>query len=163
MNAVKSVGGNGGCSSGHSAGGGGGDDDAKSMSDDDDGSSYVFPELDEIPVWVRGEQRWISGLNEDTTCGQLVEALLRDEGLKDDGETMAGKDSLNQYVISEKWRRVEQVLSSSTKVLKIWNSWGESQTEVRCVDTKIYLTNKILILIFNNALIYYTTFPLNFH
>lgn len=120
--------------------------DEKSMSDDDgDGSSsYAFPELNEIPVWVRGEQRWISGLNEETTCGQLVEALLRDEGLKeeveveedngdDDATAAEGKKDtikLNQYVISEKWRRVEQVLSSSTKVLKIWNTWGESQSEV---------------------------------
>lgn len=105
-----------------------GDDDEEEIDDDNksiDDSLYQS-ELNEIPVWVRGEQRWISGLNEETTCGQLVEALLRDEGIN------AGQnDSLNQYVISEKWRRVEQILNSSTKVLKIWNAWGEAQSEVR--------------------------------
>lgn len=95
-------------------------------------ASYASPELNEIPVWVRGEQRWISGLSEETTCGQLVEALLRDEGLHggaalDQTDT---NDILNQYVISEKWRRVEQILSRTTKVLQIWTAWGESQSQV---------------------------------
>lgn len=76
---------------------------------------------------MHGEKRWISELNEETTCGQLVEALLQDEGIN-----VAHTDPLNQYVISEKWRRVEQILNSSTKVLKIWTAWGEAQSEVKC-------------------------------
>lgn len=104
------------------------DGDGKSMSD----ASYASPELNEIPVWVRGEQRWISGLSEETTCGQLVEALLRDEGLHGGAapDQTGTNDILNQYVISEKWRRVEQILSRTTKVLQIWTAWGESQSQV---------------------------------
>lgn len=74
---------------------------------------------------MRGEQRWISGITHETTCGQLVEALLRDDGM--DVERC---DGIDQYVITERWRRVEQVLNSSTKVLKIWIAWGATQPEV---------------------------------
>lgn len=97
-------------------------DDDKSMNDDS------YDDTDEIPIWVRGEQRWISGITDDTTCGQLVEALLRDDGMD-----VEQNDELDQYVITERWRRVEQVLNSSTKVLKIWIAWGAAQSEVKYV------------------------------
>lgn len=40
--------------------------------------------LDSVPIWVQGEKRWISGVNEHTTCGDLVNVLLSglDEGKK---------------------------------------------------------------------------------
>lgn len=37
---------------------------------------------DEIPVWVRGEQRWISGVGQETTCADLKTVLLQDEASK---------------------------------------------------------------------------------
>lgn len=41
-----------------------------------------FSKPDSIPIWVQGEKRWISGVNEHTTCGDLVNILLSgpDEG-----------------------------------------------------------------------------------
>lgn len=99
------------------------DDDDKSTNNDDSSD-----DTDEIPIWVRGEQRFISGITDDTTCGQLVEALLRDDGIN-----VEQNDGLDQYVITERWRRVEQVLNSSTKVLKIWIAWGAAQSEVKCI------------------------------
>lgn len=87
----------------------------------------------EIPIWVRGEQRWISGISEETTCGQLIDALLRDEGILD-GSTPSGSAAtaniVGKYVITERWRRVEQVLETKTRVWKIWNEWGETKSEV---------------------------------
>ncbi|GAB0093054.1 uncharacterized protein DMENIID0001_081060 [Sergentomyia squamirostris] len=88
--------------------------------DTDETSSAESTE--EIPVWVRGEQRWISGVTDHTSAADLVEALLQDEGISD-----RGKD----YVITERWRRVEQILDGRTKVLKIWSAWGEAQAEVK--------------------------------
>lgn len=111
-------------------------DDDKSMNDDS------CDDTDEIPIWVRGEQRWISGITDDTTCGQLVEALLRDDGMD-----VEQNDGLDQYVITERWRRVEQVLNSSTKVLKIWVAWGAAQSEVKYIimyTTKVISLNFIL-------------------
>lgn len=92
----------------------------------------------EIPVWIKGEQRWISGVTEQTTCLDLIEALLIDEGVikaaNDNNNYTNGSNlypaRVNDYVIIERWRRVEQVLDPRTKILKIWTAWGEEQAEV---------------------------------
>lgn len=99
------------------------DSDNKSMSNSLE--SGEAENIDEILVWIRGEPRWISGLTKETTCGQIVGALLRDEGIDADSS-----DSANQYVITERWRQVEQILDNSTKVLNIWTAWGETHSEV---------------------------------
>lgn len=126
------------------------------MSDDE---SLSVGSDDEIPIWVHGEQRWISGITADTTCAQLVDALLRNEGIN--GEPAASSTSVpaaattttatasasvataatgapssnaeRQYVITERWRRVEQLLDNKTKILKIWKAWGQTKSEVSCV------------------------------
>lgn len=97
----------------------------------------------EIPVWIKGEQRWISGVTDQTTCLDLIEALLIDEGViqntNDDnnninntgGSGSSYPSKVNDYVIIERWRRVEQILEGRTKIYKIWMAWGEEQSEVR--------------------------------
>jgi Ras association domain-containing protein 9/10 len=85
----------------------------------------------ELPVWIKGEQRWISGVSDQTTCLDLIEALLIDEGvMKATNDSNNNSTGTNQYVITERWRRVEQVLDPRTKILKIWSAWGEEQAEV---------------------------------
>lgn len=91
----------------------------------------------ELPVWIKGEQRWISGVTDQTTCLDLIEALLIDEGVikeANDSNNNQGTNiyppKVNDYVIAERWRRVEQVLDPRTKILKIWTAWGAEQTEV---------------------------------
>ncbi|XP_055309609.1 putative uncharacterized protein DDB_G0292292 isoform X2 [Sitodiplosis mosellana] len=98
------------------------------MSDDE---SLSIDSDDEIPIWVHGEQRWISGITNETTCGQLVEALLQNEGIN--GEPISGTTTTaeHQYAITERWRRVEQMLDNKTKILKIWKAWGQTKSEVR--------------------------------
>lgn len=34
---------------------------------------------EELPIWVRGEQRWVSGVASDTTCQEVIQVLLQDE------------------------------------------------------------------------------------
>jgi Ras association domain-containing protein 9/10 len=92
----------------------------------------------EIPVWIKGEQRWISGVTDQTTCLDLIEALLMDEGVikpTSDSNNNHGTNlyptKVNDYIIAERWRRVEQVLDPRTKILKIWTAWGAEQAEVR--------------------------------
>lgn len=34
---------------------------------------------EELPIWVRGEQRWVSGVIGETTCQDIIEVLLKDE------------------------------------------------------------------------------------
>jgi Ras association domain-containing protein 9/10 len=92
----------------------------------------------EIPVWIKGEQRWISGVTDQTTCMDLIEALLIDEGVikattsdnNNNQEKSIYPTRVNEYVIIERWRRVEQVLDPRTKILKIWTAWGAEQAEV---------------------------------
>lgn len=86
---------------------------------------------DEVPIWINGEQRWISGITNDTTCGQLVEVLLRNECINGVPASVSSSTSTeNQYVITERWRRVEQSLDNKTKILKIWRAWGQTKSEV---------------------------------
>jgi len=94
----------------------------------------------ELPVWIKGEQRWISGVTEATTCLDLIEALLIDEGVIKQSTASADDNNnsainmyptrVNDYVIIERWRRVEQVLDGRTRILKIWTAWGTEQAEV---------------------------------
>ncbi|CAD7081862.1 unnamed protein product [Hermetia illucens] len=96
--------------------------------DDYDSSGSAETASDEIPVWIHGEQRWISGVNEETTCADLVNVLLEDEGLLCPSTSV----SLNKnFVITERWRRVEQVLDNDTKILQIWSAWGHAKPEVK--------------------------------
>lgn len=103
------------------------DDDA-----DDASSCSTSASIDlwseEIPVWVDCEQRYISGITGTTTCNDLIEALLSDECVL--GKPGFGSKSVEDYVITERWKKVEQVLDGRTPILKIWNAWGKAQTEV---------------------------------
>lgn len=112
------------------------DIEAEAAADDDS---------NEIPVWVRGEARWIGGVTEHTTAADLVEALLLDDRSLIDPTsctttttttTRNGTDNqppssvLQQFVITERWRQMEQILEPKTNVWKIWRAWGEAQNEV---------------------------------
>lgn len=48
--------------------------------DDSDVDSVSSGE--EIPIWVRGEQRWVSGISEETTCQDVIHVLLQDEEIR---------------------------------------------------------------------------------
>ena len=83
----------------------------------------------EIPIWIRAEPRWISGVTEQTTSRDLIEALLVDEGILSPNHQAT--ELIKRYVITEKWRQMERILESKTKIWKIWKAWGEAQSEVR--------------------------------
>lgn len=114
-----------------------GDNDYESSSGESDDETVELWSH-EIPVWIKGEQRWISGVTDQTTCLDLIEALLIDEGVikaaNDSNNNSTGANiyptKVNDYVIAERWRRVEQVLDPRTKIFKIWAAWGAEQSEV---------------------------------
>lgn len=81
---------------------------------------------EEIPIWVRGEQRWVSGVSDETTCQDVIQILLQDEERR--GRPISYSQ---QYQITERWRGVEQPLDDLSKILDIWNAWGTAQTEVK--------------------------------
>uniref|UniRef100_A0A1B0CWH1 Uncharacterized protein n=1 Tax=Lutzomyia longipalpis TaxID=7200 RepID=A0A1B0CWH1_LUTLO len=85
---------------------------------------------DEIPIWICGEPRYISGINEATTCQDLIEALIEDE-LKTTSIDVSVSRDAEDYVITEKWRSVEQPLTSDTLILPLWQAWGAARNEVK--------------------------------
>lgn len=80
----------------------------------------------EIGVWVEGVQKWVTGVTRRTTCHDLIKALLRAQhnGRADDSDVI-------QYVIVERWRKVERPLDHEQRILKVWRTWGEAVSEVR--------------------------------
>lgn len=114
------------------------DDKYESTSGESGDEASVELWSNEIPVYIKGEQRWISGVTDQTTCLDIIEALLIDEGIikttNDSNNNATGVNmyptKVNEYVITERWRRMEQALDGRTKILKIWTSWGSEQSEV---------------------------------
>lgn len=51
---------------------------------------------DEIPIWICGEPRFISGLTCSTTCDQLIQALIDDELCNDAGD-VRNDDKRGEY------------------------------------------------------------------
>uniref|UniRef100_A0A6E8W341 Ras-associating domain-containing protein n=1 Tax=Anopheles coluzzii TaxID=1518534 RepID=A0A6E8W341_ANOCL len=113
------------------------DDDSGSVhSEGNESSSGTVSDfsVDEIPVWIKGEQRWISGVSDDTTCGDLIEVLVQQE--QGAGAATASPD-VKDYCITERWRQVEQVLDNGTKIWQIWTAWGKAQPEVKFILRRV--------------------------
>ena len=89
--------------------------------------SSVVSEVNEIPVIVNGETKWISGLNNETTSQDVLRVILetqtRTEKLQE--------SQLRKYGLSERWKNVEKPLRHSVKLLSLWNSWGQDRKSVR--------------------------------
>jgi Ras association domain-containing protein 9/10 len=78
----------------------------------------------EIPVWVCGTQKWVTGLTKRTTCDDVVYALLYNDDKHE-------AENTDKYTIHERWRDVERPLQGRTKILKIWRAWGAEQCNVQ--------------------------------
>lgn len=78
----------------------------------------------EIPFWVSGTQKWVTGLTKRTTCDDVIYALLYNDGRHE-------VESTDKYTIFERWRDVERPLQGRTKILKIWRAWGAEQCNVQ--------------------------------
>ncbi|XP_053659212.1 ras association domain-containing protein 10 [Anopheles marshallii] len=110
------------------------DDSGSVQSDGNESSTGTVSDfsVDEIPVWIKGEQRWISGVSDDTTCGDLIEVLVQQE----QGGGVPTPD-VKDYCITERWRQVEQVLDNGTKIWQIWTAWGKAQPEVKFILRRV--------------------------
>nr|XP_029722172.1 uncharacterized protein LOC115263251 isoform X1 [Aedes albopictus] len=87
----------------------------------------------EIPIWIRGEPRFVAGINDATTCNNIIQALIDDElqnGNYKQADVAVSRD-VSDYVITERWREVEQVLAGDTRILSIWTAWGDAKNEVQ--------------------------------
>lgn len=79
----------------------------------------------EIAFRVGPAVKWISGINEQTTCKDILVSLLRTSSLLPavEQEEMVH----HNYALVERWREVSKVLPPTSLILKIWTAWGEEQ------------------------------------
>lgn len=87
----------------------------------------------EVPFLVNNKEKWISGIVEETTCGDVVKALLAAEGrLKGINE-----EQLDKFVMVERWRKVERPLKRESCLLKIWQAWGPEAQDVQFILKRV--------------------------
>ena len=87
----------------------------------------------EVPFLVNNNQKWISGIVDQTSCGDIIKALLAAEGrLKGINE-----DQLERFVLVERWRRVERPLKKESGLLKIWQAWGPEAKDVQFILKRV--------------------------
>lgn len=91
----------------------------------------------EIPVWVNSRLRWVTGIGRKTTCDDVIAVLLRNEEdgrMRPEGTTTTTTTLLQKghgFAIMERWRRMERPLDGRSRILRVWNAWGDAQNEVR--------------------------------
>lgn len=103
---------------------------------DDFNSSWYENELDddeqEIPIWIRGEPRFVSGISYVTTCNDVIAALINDEISSGQYSKIDEvRYSVDDYIITERWRDVESELDGNELILPIFMAWGEAQKEMK--------------------------------
>ncbi|XP_072129314.1 ras association domain-containing protein 10-like [Mobula birostris] len=84
-----------------------------------------------ISVWVCQEEKLISGLSRRTTCADVISALLEEAALS---ALLSGAP--DTYCLVEKWRGFERTLPNKTKILRLWQAWGEERDKVTFVLEK---------------------------
>ncbi len=105
-------------------------------------SSSSAPSTSEIPFWFHDRPKWVSGIGRSTTCQDVLHSLVKSHVEK--RERSAGsvseadiRHTCQQLALVEQWRGVERPLSGSSRILKLWNAWGEEREQVRFVVKKI--------------------------
>ena len=76
----------------------------------------------DIPVWVDGMVKYVTGLTRRTTCDDVIYALNEQE--------WNGNVDVGAFAIFERWCGVERPLKGRTKILKVWRAWGDEQDNV---------------------------------
>lgn len=87
-----------------------------------------------ISVFVCREEKLVFGLSKRTTCADVVKVLLEEQNLQRGTGALSG--CANSYCIVEKWRGFERILPDRTKMLRLWDAWGDEQRNVKFVLVK---------------------------
>lgn len=101
----------------------------------DDNSDYDSEqeEYEELPIWIgKNDARYVSGVNETTTCNDVIGVLIQDEINSKKYENVGDlRRDIDDYIIVEKWRDVESKLEGDTKILPLYQAWGDLHDEMR--------------------------------
>ncbi|KAL4656784.1 ras association domain-containing protein 9 [Arapaima gigas] len=86
----------------------------------------------EIQVWLCQEEKVVCGLTKCTTCSDVVQALLDDHrNLPEHEQVLCGE--ARDYCLLERWKGFERTLPPLTRVLRLWEAWGEEKPFVQFV------------------------------
>ena len=142
----------------------------------------------EIPFWIHDRPKWISGITRQTTCQDILHALVKAErksngnsfgvngtssdkhhsrdrnsssskgsnsnslprgssnrdkiGTDERREDITCRKISRQLALVEQWRGVERPLSGSSRILKLWNAWGEEKNQVKFTIKRISSSSK---------------------
>ena len=80
----------------------------------------------EIPFWVYDKPKWVSGITQNTTCREILMSLAA-----------SVQEDVKRLILTEKWHDVERPLNYESKILPIWNSWGDEQKHVKIVVKRV--------------------------
>ncbi|XP_077560233.1 ras association domain-containing protein 10-like [Haemaphysalis longicornis] len=89
----------------------------------------------EVPIWVGGVQKWVTGVSRRTTCDEVVRALLA-SGRSSRKSSSSHHGDPQQYALVEVCPRgIERRLEADSRILKLWNAEDDvrlSMRRVRC-------------------------------
>ncbi|XP_064634882.1 ras association domain-containing protein 9-like isoform X2 [Lineus longissimus] len=89
------------------------------------------PDEAEIPVWINGSEKLMTGLTKRTTCDDVIYSLLMSQGISN------GDVETYNYMIIERWRKMERDLQGRAKIVKVWKAWGSERKNVNFVVRKL--------------------------
>lgn len=89
----------------------------------------------EIQVCVCQEEKVVCGVTKHTTCADMVQALLDDHGsLPESRRLLHGEPK--DFCLVERWKGFERALPPLTRILRLWNAWGDEKPSVQFLLVK---------------------------
>ncbi len=100
--------------------------------------------MSEIPFWFHDRPKWVSGISRSTTCQDVLHSLLRAHAAKTQGQQRSAdevRSAAKQLVLVEQWRGVERPLAGGSRILKLWQAWGEERSQVKFIVKRMSISS----------------------
>ncbi|XP_051580860.1 ras association domain-containing protein 9-like [Myxocyprinus asiaticus] len=89
----------------------------------------------EIQVLVCQEEKVVCGVTKHTTCADVVKALLEDHKTIPESKRLLHGEP-KDFCILERWKGFERALPPLTRILRLWNAWGDERPSIQFVLVK---------------------------
>ncbi|XP_010896151.2 ras association domain-containing protein 9 [Esox lucius] len=89
----------------------------------------------EIQVSVCNDDKVVCGVTKHTTCADIVQALLDDQKATPESKRLLHGDP-RDFCLLERWKGFERALPPLTRILRLWNAWGDQRSFVQFVLVK---------------------------
>ncbi|XP_061750414.1 ras association domain-containing protein 9 [Nerophis ophidion] len=89
----------------------------------------------EIQVTVCKEEKVVCGVTKHTTCADIIQALLDDHRSIAESKRLLHGES-KDFCLLERWKGFERALPPLTRILRLWNAWGDQRPFIQFVLVK---------------------------